>query len=194
MKTELLREIIAPVCKTPQKTAKMLAEHYGSFLAIAEADTYSLTEALGGNASLALYIRLAVDIASRRYSDRFKFGKKHTEEEIKEYLVSLFFGVSVETVYMLSFDEQDRVIACDKIGEGTVNYSSILPRKIIETAKRRGAKSIAIAHNHPGGYANPSEDDISASRMIFGILNSSGIDFVSSYIVAGDECVKISSD
>lgn len=191
MKTELLWEIIEPVCKTPQQTAKLLAEHYGSFLAIAEADIYSLTEVLGGDSSLALYIRLAVDIASRRGSDRFKFGKKHTEEEIEEYLIFLFFGVSVETVYMLSFDEQDRVIACDKIGEGTVNYSSILPRKIIETAKRRGAKSVAIAHNHPGGYAHPSEDDISASRMIFGILNASGINFVDGYIVAGAECVKI---
>ena len=194
MKTELLSEIIAPVCKTPQKTAKLLAEHYGSFLAIAEADTYSLTEALGGNQSLALYIRLAVDIASRRGCDGFKFGKKHTEEEIKEYLISLFFGISVETVYMLSFDEQERVIACDKVGEGTVNYSSVLPRKIIETAKRRGAKSVAIAHNHPGGYAHPSEDDLSSSRMIFGILNASGINFVDGYIVAGAECVKISYD
>lgn len=191
MKTKLLSEIIAPVCKTPQKTAKLLAEHYGSFLAIAEADTYSLTEALGGNPSLALYIRLAVDIASRRGCDGFKFGKKHTEEEIKQYLISLFFGISVETVYMLSFDEQERVIACDKVGEGTVNYSSVLPRKIIETAKRRGAKSVAIAHNHPGGYAHPSEDDLSSSRMIFGILSASGINFVDGYIVAGAECVKI---
>ena len=194
MKTELLREIIAPVCKTPEKTAKLLAEHYGSFLAIAEADIYSLTALLGGDSSLALYVRLAVDIASRRGTDRFKFGKKHTEEEIKEYLISLFFGVSVETVYMISFDGQGRITACDKVGEGTVNYSSILPRKIIETAKRRGAKSVAIAHNHPGGYAHPSEDDLSASRTIFGILSTSGIKFFGSYIVAAAECVKILAD
>lgn len=191
MKIKLLEELLAPVTKSPAETAKKLAEKFGTFLEIAEAETHTVSEAIGGDLSTSVYIKLAVALSSRRICDSFKLGKKHIENEICDYLKALFFGLSVETVYMLSIDASGKVSACDKAGEGTVNFSNVLPRKIIEIAKRRGAKSVIIAHNHPGGYAHPSEDDLAATKLLTELFIASGIALEASYVVAGAECVKI---
>lgn len=191
MKINLLEELLAPISKAPMKTAEKLAEKFTTFLEIAEAEPYTISEAIDGDLQTSIYIKLAVALASRRICDSFKLGKKHTESEICDYLKALFFGLSVETAYMLSIDESGKVTSSDKVGEGTVNFSNVLPRKIIEIAKKRNAKSVIIAHNHPGGYAHPSEDDLTSTNLLAELFIASGIELDASYIVAGSECVKI---
>ena len=120
-------------------------------------------------------------------------GKKHTAEEIENYFKAFFFGASVETVAVMSIDSQDRVVAVDKAGEGTVNFSNVMPRKILEIAKRRKAKRVVIAHNHPGGYPTPSDDDVASSRMLSEMLFASGLELSASYVVAGNKCASVTS-
>jgi DNA repair protein RadC len=191
MKIKLLEELLAPISKDPRKTAERLADKFFTFLEIAEAEPHIISEAIGGDLQTSVYIKLAVALASRRVCDSFKLGKKHTESEICDYLKALFFGLSVETAYMLSIDASGKLAASDKVGEGTVNFSNVLPRKLIEIAKRRKAKSVIIAHNHPGGYAHPSEDDLTATKLLTELFIASGIELDASYVVAGSECVRI---
>ena len=132
-----------------------------------------------------------VCLASRRESDKFAFGKKHTEDEIENYLKAFFFGMSVETVAVISIDAVGKVISIDKAGEGTVNFSNVMPRKILEISKRRRAKSLIIAHNHPGGYPYPSDDDMASAKLLSEMLAISGVEVLQNYVVAGSECAKI---
>lgn len=186
-----LLRLLSGVAKNPQDAVDKLARRYGSFVAIAEASPEEISAALDGDMTTSLYIKIAVATASRRKCDLFKLGKHHTDEEIAEYFKALFFGLSVETVYILTLDGADRVIACDKAGEGTVNNSNVIPRRLLEIAKRRGARSIIIAHNHPGGVATPSEEDTLATSYLRELFVSSGISVASHYIVAGSDCTKI---
>ncbi len=182
---------LAPVTKMNGEYAKILSEKYRSFNEIAEAEIYDLAAALENDMQTSIYIKLAVALASRRVTDSFKFGKKHTEEEISRYLTAKFFGLSVETIYVITENAAGILISCDKVGDGTINYSSVLPRKIIEIAKRQGAKRIIISHNHPGGYAEPSDDDITSTKLLCELLKSSGIELVAHYVIAGEKCNKI---
>lgn len=191
MRDEILLSLISNVSVDFEAKAEKLINKYGSFFAVAEAEADDIAEVLGGDKALALYIKLSAALASRRGCDLFKFGKKHSEKEIEEYLKYLFFGLSVETVYLLSFDSSGKVLFCDRAGEGTVNISSVLPRKILEIAKKRRAAGVIIAHNHPGGYAKASDDDISATEMLRELLYFSGIELSAHYVVAGAECAKI---
>lgn len=191
MRDEILLSLISNVSVDFEAKAEKLINKYGSFLAVAEAEADDIAEVLGGDASLALYIKLSAALISRRGCDLFKFGKKHSEQEIEEYLKYLFFGLSVETVYLLSFDSFGKVLFCDRAGEGTVNISSVLPRKILEIAKKRRAAGVIIAHNHPGGYAKASDDDITATAMLRELLYSSGIELSAHYVVSGAECSKV---
>ena len=185
-----LARILAHVNKNPDESAEKLAQKFDTLIGVFEADMLSVSDVLDGDMSTSLYIKLVSALISRRKCDAFKFGKKYTDEEIGEYLVSLFFGLSVETVYLLSVRD-DKVVACDRAGEGTVNTSNVLPRKLIEIAKRNKADSVIIAHNHPGGYAMSSDDDRTGTRILFELFLNSGIKLLDHYVVAGIECKKI---
>ncbi len=167
-------------------TAHELLMRYGSLDAIFSESHYKLEQMLGESA--ATLIKLLAYTSSRRRTDLFRFGKKHSLEEIKELLIATFIGLSVETVYMVSIDEEGRTVACDFVGEGTVNASDMYPRKIAEYALRRGASSVIIAHNHPTGVAEASQDDIATTARLFSLLRSSSITLEAHIIVAAHRC------
>ena len=191
MNNGILKELLSRVYADGEIGADALIEKFGNLIGAFEADVESLSEALSGDLHAAVYIKLCAAVISRRGCDAFKLGRRHTEEEICEYLTYLFFGLSDETVYLLSLDGEGRVTASDKVGDGTVNVSNILPRKVLDLARKRGARSVIIAHNHPGGYAKPSDDDTSATAFLSSLLISSGVGLEAHYVVAGNECARV---
>lgn len=190
MNGEFIKELLSHTVKDPEECSEKLMSHFGSAEAIFVADIHEISEVLSDDIKTAIYLKLCVALASRRVSDAFISGRRYGEDEIKEFLKAYFFGVSVETVVAVTFDRAGKFIALDKLSEGTVNFSSVLPRKILEVAKRRGAASVAVAHNHPGGFATPSCDDIESSKMLTEMLRISGIDVYGHYVVAGSDCKK----
>ena len=143
---------------------------------------------------LAFYLKLLAYITSRRATDLFTFGKRYSQAEIAEYLKSLFIGVSVEQVYLLTFDREGKLIGCRLLGEGTVNSSEILPRKAVEVAVSESAGSVAIAHNHPFGNAVPSSDDIGFTNVIETLFLHCEIGFSGHYIIGGQRCEIVMSN
>jgi len=194
MNKALVEELLTHVVKTPDEAARKLFGAFGSVRAIVEAEAEEIRDALGGDAATAIYLKLAFSLAARRETEKLSLGKKHADEDIKKHLIAYFFGASVEAVALISFDGTGKVIAVDKAGEGTVNFSNVMPRKILEIAKRRAAKSVVIAHNHPGGYPTPSDDDVASSNMLKEMLLMSEINLLASYVVAGNRCSKINVD
>lgn len=141
-----------------------------------------------GNKKIALPLKLAASLQSRRITDSFAFLKKHTEEEIKEYFEALFFGFTSERVYLMSLDDADRVIDCRAVGEGTVNAAGVLPRVLLEIALSCGASSVILAHNHPRGDASASAEDINLSISLYEMFFDGGIKLSEHYIVSANEC------
>ena len=151
-----------------------------------------LSEMVGKKA--AVYIKLLAHITSRRVTEKFRFGIKHSTAMIAEYLKAVYIGESVEKMYMILFDSQDRVIGCNLIGEGTVNMSEILPRKAIETAVKASASSVSIAHNHPFGTTQASKDDISLTRNLRALFSTCEIELKDHFVIAGQLCDMIFCD
>jgi len=50
--------------------------------------------------------------------------------------------------------------------EGTVAKAVAFPRKIVEGALKHHAVSVIVAHNHPGGVAEPSNNDDKITEQI----------------------------
>ena len=143
---------------------------------------------------MTCFIKLLAHITSRRKTDLFRFGRKYNSAQIADYLKAVFLGESVEKIYMITFDSEDRVTGCHLLGEGTVSSSDVLPRKAVERGVSSMAKSVAIAHNHPFGTVHPSSDDINVTSHFEGIFASCEIRLVAHYIVAGQLCDTINFD
>ena len=85
MDNRLMEELLRHVVKNPSETAEKLSDSFGSLRGIFEAEPEELRDALDGDVSTALYIKLAVALASRRKSDLLTLGKKHTQSEIEDF-------------------------------------------------------------------------------------------------------------
>jgi len=54
----------------------------------------------------------------------------------------------------------------ETLEEGTVDRANVYPRKVVEAALRRRAAAIVLAHNHPNGNVQPSEQDKLLTRAL----------------------------
>ncbi len=186
----LLEPLLSFVCKEPRAAAERIGAAIHTKEILFTTDTDTLAE-LSGSRSAAELIRLLAFIASRSAVEAVRFGKKYTEEQIKAYLSALFLSYEREALYLLSFDTAGRLIAADKLSEGSYSGLNISVRAIADAAMRRCADSLILAHNHPRGEASPSEDDISATRTLKDALAPAGIRLAAHYTVSPSEIYKI---
>ncbi len=186
-----LLDILGYAVKEPEAVAERLCQRYGNFASLAVAEYEDLAAISGVGERGATLIRVALALAARRKTDKFKFGICHTDGEIEEYLKALFYTLPNENIYALLLDVAGRVTFCGHLGEGTVNALTVLPRKILELAVRYGASEVIIAHNHPDGYATPSGEDIETTVRVKSLLESSGRRLIAHYVVASNELYKI---
>ncbi len=77
------------------------------------------------------------------------------------------------------------VVSEDTVFEGTLNASVFHPREIFRFAIEESANAIVLAHNHPSGDPQPSQEDIRATKQLIEAGNYIGIK-VLDHIIIGD--------
>ena len=182
----LLAELIEPVAKGKGRAiADKLLLRFGTLEYILQSRTDELSSEAGESA--AYQIKILAAITSRRVTDRYRASEMYSTEQILDYLKALYIYEPVEVVYLLSFDGASAFIACDKVASGTVNCSEIIPRKMLEIATRRAAKSVIIAHNHPRGRTKPSNEDLEFTCVMMRVFGTSQIRLDAHYIISGQK-------
>lgn len=176
------------------QVASALANRYGTLYVMAAASESDLLDVPGMNPHSIAALRLLAAIHSRRTVDRFKKGRAYTERQIRELLRALFLGRRYETLICLSFDKEGKFIATDTVGDGTINLLDIAPRRVLDAAVERRAKSVIIAHNHPKGAADISRDDRAATDRVRSVLEAAGISLVDHYLVTDELCLRVESE
>ncbi len=174
-----------------EQTAARLVEKYGRLDLLASARREDLIEIEGMTESAVNLLTVNVALTSRRITDGFEFGIKHTDGEIADYFIGLYYGAAVETVYMLILDKRGRVMSLEYMGEGTVGASDVYPRKLLETAVRNRAAAVIIAHNHPRGRGIPSDDDKYTTERLMRLFGNAGIELLAHYVVSEREVSKV---
>jgi DNA repair protein RadC len=96
-------------------------------------------------------------------------------------------GETIEKFYIVMLDCGNKVIDCKEIESGTVNKTVVIPRKIAQEALANKASSVIIAHNHPGGTLNPSQNDIEATAAIKEALRTLDIAVLDHIIISGSK-------
>jgi DNA repair protein RadC len=92
-----------------------------------------------------------------------------------------------EVLFAIFLNAKNEVIATKEMGTGTVSQAAAFPRQIVEKALKQKATSIILAHNHPGGIAEPSEQDINITTEIKKALALVDISLQDHIILADNE-------
>lgn len=173
------------------RKAELISARYKSLLALADAPITDIADTIDGDMKTTIYIKLVLSIISRINCNKIGTLLFKNSAAVERYLLSLYINRSVETVFLLSFDKGGKLIFADKVGEGTVNASTVIPRRLLEIASLRSADSVLVAHNHPMGEAIASNDDVAACAALEALFIDAGIRFLGSYVVADNKCVKV---
>ncbi len=82
-------------------------------------------------------------------------------DAVQDLLGNLFEEQPYEVVYAIALDNSSRFLGFMKIAEGTVNQAKLYLRKILTfLLLDTNATGLILAHNHPGGTAEPSKEDV----------------------------------
>lgn len=173
-----------------ESLARRLFEKYGRIENILAREVEELVD-FGCDYDSAVFLKLLLSVSRRGITDLFKAGKTYAPLEVENYLFALFFGEAQERVFALLFDSRDRFLSSHALGTGGISSAAVIPRRLVALAQREGASRLILAHNHPAGSPEPSEDDISATEYLKGVLSGLGIDLVAHYVYAGHEFRKI---
>jgi DNA repair protein RadC len=90
----------------------------------------------------------------------------------------------------MTLDGANRLIAKRIITIGTLNASLVHPREVFADAITDRAASIIVAHNHPSGNIEPSEEDTLVTRRLVESGGLLGIKLVDHIIVCSNQFVS----
>lgn len=149
-----------------------------------------------GNDIHALRIQAMYEIF-RRTNRLKKNGYKttiNTAEDVFRYFVDELEDKKKEYLYALFLDSRNHVIDEELVSMGTLNSSLVHPREVFKYAIKNSANSIVLVHNHPGGEAKASREDLLVTKQIYEAGQLLNIDLFAHVIIAGDDWSKIDFD
>jgi len=84
-------------------------------------------------------------------------------------------------------DSRNQEIKREIISVGSLNANLVHPREVFEPAVRNLAAQIILAHNHPSGDPEPSEDDLKITKRLIKSGKILGIEVVDHIIVVKND-------
>lgn len=165
---ELLLTLATPRRDCKQTARRALAE-FGSFAAVLEAPLEELGKVEGIGPSNAFGIRLIHSIARKFLRDKIlRENYVNSFEEVLDYFTHALRDQRHESFHVLFLNSQNAILSEERLSIGSPTHVALTPRELMEKALKHAATTLVLAHNHPGGSARPSEQDISLTReMVF---------------------------
>ncbi len=161
---ELLAVVLGHGCagKDVFALARELSDHLSSCAAIPTLDELRAIPGIGR--ARAAQLLACLEFSRRRLLSVERFAVRDGDD-----LASLFNdlrGEAQEHFVCVTLNSAHEVIARHEITVGLVNQSPVHPREAFRHAIADNAVAVAFAHNHPGGSAEPSEQDVRATRRL----------------------------
>lgn len=166
--------------------AHRLIEEFGTLSGAIEADVSMLCRLDGVKEGTAVYLKLVGELVRRYTAQKLSASEKEpffdTPEKIAAFMMPKYVGIKEERVYLLLFDNGMRLLDCFHVCDGSVAGVPLSVRRIAERAYQKRAVAAVLTHNHPGGLAVPSGEDIRLTRHLDEALRLLEVPLLEHYI------------
>jgi|GEM_PF-106254 len=202
---EMLLFYALPRVDTNEIAHRLLNRYHGNISEVLGADVKSLMK-VGGVGENAAVLLSMIPQVFRMYREELMerkgiFGRS----DIEQYIANRFTSEPVERVLIACLDNRWNLLGdefvcvegvkkldCEFVSTGSVNFSSVDRRAILEVCLRYNATAAIIAHNHPRGSALPSRDDLNTTVEVRRALDVIGVRLIDHLIVAREDYVSLS--
>lgn len=173
--------------KDTKPAAKALIKEFKTIQKVLDAPVEKLKDIEGIGENAAVFLKVIRDTISEYFKavaqDRKTF---RTLDELVNYLRAVIGGNGNEIVHALYLNSKNELLHSENLGEGTVSEAVAFPRKIVEGALKHNATSVILAHNHPGGLPDPSDNDNMLTDAVKKALMTVNISLQEHVIISDD--------
>ncbi len=180
--------------KDTNPIAHRLIDRFGSIAGVLDATEDQLLMVDGITQNSVSLIKLLVPFFHEYKKQKTSGIRLKTSDECGRYLCDYYSGINNERVVVLCLEASGKLITCETVCEGELTEVVVNCRRLIEIVlKHPSTAGIILAHNHPGGLALPSREDINSTNDLMLTLRAVNICIIDHIIVAGDEYVSMVS-
>lgn len=167
-------------------TAQKLLSRFGSLQKLSEASIEELSSIKGIGLAKAAQIKAVFEISRRLSTQVPTYKSKELTDPQKVYrlIKSKIKDYHKEHFYIIALNSRNHSIA--EVSVGSLNASVVHPREVFAEAIKNKAASVVLAHNHPSGDHEPSEDDLLLTKKLVESGKILGIEVVDHIIVSKD--------
>lgn len=99
-----------------------------------------------------------------------------------------------EHFYGIYLNTRNSVLSVDLVSVGTLNASIVHPREVFGRALELSAAALILAHNHPSGETDPSQDDLAITKRLSEAGRILGIDVLDHVILANGSWTSLKEE
>ena len=168
-------------CKQPAKEA---IKKFGGLQGVLDASPEELQQiqGIGPNNIFGLKLFQAV---SQRYAKEKIFRKTPLDSPraVVDYLKEKLGREKKEFFVILSLDSRNNLIKTSDVSVGILDANLVHPREAFKEAILASAAHVILAHNHPSGDPESSEDDLEITKRLVESGKILGIEVIDHIII-----------
>ena len=163
-----------------------ILDYFGSLGKLFSASPDALDHFKGIRPAKIALIQAVMELARRTSSEELKRGPVLVSSHaVNRFLQSQFAGEQSESFIGLFLDVQHRLIACERIFQGTLTRTCVYPREVARLALAHNAAAVIFAHNHPSGSPQPSAMDKALTAQLKELMQTIEVAMLDHVIVCG---------
>ncbi|MDN3646446.1 JAB domain-containing protein [Pontixanthobacter aestiaquae] len=188
-----MADLLAPFAgpAAPQ-LASQLRSQFGSLaraLSAPRSQWRPIEEGYGQVCDLIFAARDLVDAARHEQLQSTVINSR--DPEFLTYLRTCLCRSSGESLLVVFCDNEGKYLIDEKMGWGSAHNIRLDMAHLFRRALALDAASLVLAHNHPSGNCQPSEDDIVATRKLAEVGHVLGVEVVDHLIVTRDKAYSM---
>lgn len=177
--------------RTALDIARQLLQRFGGLRQLLNAPITDYQYVPGlGPAKFAL-LQAGLELGRRHLAESMQPGTQLSDPSAAHlFLRSELRDHPHEVFAALFLDNQCRLIEFQPMFHGTNSHTTVYPRELIRKALSVNASALIVAHNHPSGDAEPSDQDRTMTQHLYEALSVVGIRLVDHIVIGDNQCVS----
>lgn len=192
------QELLAIVLRTGSKDKNVLELsrevllNFDNLFELKKASLEELKEIDGIGPVKAIELQAAIELGRRLTIDERKKSEPIISSvELGEQLILEMKDLEQEHLVVMYLNTKNEVLKRQTIFIGSLNQSVAHPREIFKVAVKCSTARIIIAHNHPSGNPEPSEQDITFTKRIVDCGKLMGIEVLDHLVIGENSYVSL---
>jgi DNA repair protein RadC len=140
--------------------ANLIIENVGGLKGIEKKSVQELLLIKGIGKATALKIKAISELSKRIQNENALIKKIHSINDILTLVKSRILSSTNEYLFIILLDRKCNLLSLQEVAKGSVHQVGFDIKELLSIALKNHAHQIRVAHNHPTGDSNPSNNDI----------------------------------